>query len=594
MPLKLVRCPHTCEHTWGPQSKSRRHPQALAHCPIFMANTKTLHTHIVDSGAHSQCSSTCPGQKYIKTKPEGQQEGEVQVGLYRRRKEDTQRPGDSEIQEWGYLLYQSLRDNRQREEFREMVQNRGLEIVYTSDEEDGDDITSLSKGRVTAASGVDPHSPLFAFTSRQATHLDRKINVLCVAPRAHMAPGFEEMESGSGFIQLPDNHMRRATFAKLKKAFKEQIYKEGGVYRMWVWVSFRVFNNFPTHLVITHRTQLHLLVTLEEHKEFEERVHVDYMQQTEWIHAVLQKRGVSDRSIQVLQNADLIVGGRDLSSDFFKLGELLKIKSMWPHPGELLFHGAKIPTLKHLTIVSKRLGHKFPDFKLAEPDDIRFCNNPNIVFKRSFSNDAEHVPFHNTEDRSKKVQIMKDELRLHYTDQMHLKPRWFMVPLIPHMQSAGEIHSFVVGGKLVYSVLTWVQEDGNVAFQAAPGVPRLADMRQHLDGHLNNHRGRHPHFHILTGTEGHRHYVESIVRGLVEEEENSMAGNISGLRIFCRVDATVFRDRNGDYHWTVSQLARSITSKMWPRGSEQPCLGTIASMAHLLVNYTETRLVGTT
>ena len=161
-----------------------------------------------------------------------------------------------------------------------------------------------------------------------------------------------------------------------------------------------------------------------------------------------------------------------------KLGELLKIKFMWPHPGELLFHGAKIPTLKHLTIVSKRLGHKFPDFKLAEPDDIRFCNNPNIVFKRSFSNDAEHVLFHNTEDRSKKVQVMKDELRLHYTDQMHLKPRWFMVPLIPHMQSAGEIHSFVVGGKLVYSVLTWVQEDGNVAFQAAPGVPRLADMRQ--------------------------------------------------------------------------------------------------------------------
>jgi hypothetical protein len=59
------------------------------------------------------------------------------------------------------------------------------------------------------------------------------------------------------------------------------------------------------------------------------------------------------------------------------------------------------------------------------------------------------------------------------------------------------------------------------------------------------------------GTKDFETFVKKSFYGLIQEEEKVLWGELSDLRVFCRVDVSIFQDTKGKYQYFINEVEAS-------------------------------------
>ena len=59
------------------------------------------------------------------------------------------------------------------------------------------------------------------------------------------------------------------------------------------------------------------------------------------------------------------------------------------------------------------------------------------------------------------------------------------------------------------------------------------------------------------GTKDFETFLKKSFYGLVQQEEKVLQGELSDLRVFCRLDVSIFQDMNGKYHYFINEVEAS-------------------------------------
>ena len=59
------------------------------------------------------------------------------------------------------------------------------------------------------------------------------------------------------------------------------------------------------------------------------------------------------------------------------------------------------------------------------------------------------------------------------------------------------------------------------------------------------------------GTKDLDNFLNRTFYGLVQQEEKVFGGELSDLRVFCRLDVSVFQDTKGKYHYFINEVEAS-------------------------------------
>jgi hypothetical protein len=139
-----------------------------------------------------------------------------------------------------------------------------------------------------------------------------------------------------------------------------------------------------------------------------------------------------------------------------------------PHPQDLLASACKVQHDNDLMSAAMTMTKTpYPkSLMLTNEQDLRTaCNNVNIVVKRDFSNSTmctflpvrDRCANHRTETVLQKY--AKSEILYEGIECLPCLA-WLAKPWMPSLVEKGEIRAFVVGGKLLHAVHTWLQSTG--------------------------------------------------------------------------------------------------------------------------------------
>ncbi|TFK65354.1 hypothetical protein BDN72DRAFT_900751 [Pluteus cervinus] len=311
-----------------------------------------------------------------------------------------------------------------------------------------------------------------------------------------------------------------------------------------------------------------------------------------------------------LEGYNLIIGGLDLTADFMdeqvsglsateactyirNSVHLSKRVPIWPPPLDLLYQGAKITTISDLAEVSRL--HDLAPYPAVATVDTPQLNRPDLVFKRAYSDTTTHVLHRHTNKTKAKAllgSVSRDRLNWSPLRNLSVIPCWFAVPYIPEVVTCGELRAYVLRGEVHYVIWTRPLPDGDiecVAGERLMPLSRLGDLASGAEENWLN-----PGLCIRKDAiDARRHFdrfVQSIVHGLVEiEERKAQKPNSSSLRIFCRVDVSVYKDPVGEYQYFVNEIERSHTTILFSSYDEASVEGMVLELGHVLIHWAQSR-----
>ena len=218
---------------------------------------------------------------------------------------------------------------------------------------------------------------------------------------------------------------------------------------------------------------------------------------------------------------------KNLNKFLTNLGGLYRSTFLWPNPSDLLYGGMTSGSLDDLVALSRAAGTKYPEILTEiDPDEVE-RGVGGVVVKRNFSEGTRHV-FTSTRGVE---QMVRETEEVYGTREevgwegVVVRPRWYATRVVEGLVLLHEVCAFLVGGRLVYSVMM------------GEGGPRVIEEEEG----------------------GFVRFVEETVKRLVELEERKN-GRKSGLRVFCRLDVGVFEDVEKEKEgWEVCYIVNKVT-----------------------------------
>ena len=277
------------------------------------------------------------------------------------------------------------------------------------------------------------------------------------------------------------------------------------------------------------------------------------------------------------------------------LGLLREVTFMWPEPQDLLAEGSKLATIEIIRASSASIGEEFPNTSVIEnPDEDLVkgisAHKDMCVLKHEYSGDSKHVFYPGKVNASTRFrELRKIEKKVYGGGQVTAfpTPQWFIQPFMPAFIILGEIRAYFVNGALYNLFSTTPLEGDSTHLEVSQSfVVRPSNLYQSV-------RSLFLKCTLLTEINFTRLDSESVgpnvtkktwltapdlSKDLVEKDykfevfalkmlsklipaEEFCTKRRSGMRIFVRVDASVFR-AGGRTHFVISELTRSHETGM--------------------------------
>jgi hypothetical protein len=269
----------------------------------------------------------------------------------------------------------------------------------------------------------------------------------------------------------------------------------------------------------------------------------------------------------LINRAGSDVSSEDLTAHFRGLLELIRHTAIFPNPIETLAIGKKLAYNFFMRLAAESLGFQQPLVAARGPPTLEdlaaiSLGKCNTVLKREFSDSSHHVI------RKGGKHIEKDLNRLleEAADWESLPfgvPQWMEQPYIPDLVLVGEVRTLVVNGLIAY-ILHTVPTPGDPHCWTVTALhtvcPRalmryffpslcLTTRAQILGGRLEGNSQNPfkavdlPHWKQDNDFEK---YILSMIGQLILASEYH-SKMFSGLRIFCRMDASIYRQEDQIY-----------------------------------------------
>ena len=136
---------------------------------------------------------------------------------------------------------------------------------------------------------------------------------------------------------------------------------------------------------------------------------------------------------------------------------------MFPHPQDLLGSACKVQRDNDLmrVAISETLTPFPRSLTLVGLEELlKQAQNPSVVIKRDYSDSSEWT-FLPGRRRVMELEAKFQETTESYREIKTLPyPAWIAQPFMPSLLEKGELRAYVVGGKLMYTIHTWVQKPG--------------------------------------------------------------------------------------------------------------------------------------
>jgi hypothetical protein len=178
---------------------------------------------------------------------------------------------------------------------------------------------------------------------------------------------------------------------------------------------------------------------------------------------------------------------------------------------------------------------------------------------------SEHVIGPHTEDPVENLMHAVEEQKKTWpkVDEFFGQPLWFIQPFLAQLLQIGEVRVVIVGGRMAYTLST----KPRLGVSQGWGVtdkPFLRPVHQHS---YNPDAPQGSRYTELTAEDVPmeefddiknllEHYALTMLGRLITLEEREM-GRMSGLRVFVRLDVSVFREsRTGAYRFFVNEITR--------------------------------------
>ncbi|KDR67504.1 hypothetical protein GALMADRAFT_216369 [Galerina marginata CBS 339.88] len=258
------------------------------------------------------------------------------------------------------------------------------------------------------------------------------------------------------------------------------------------------------------------------------------------------------------------------TSYFSNIKLLARVTTIWPHPEELYLGGNKVQVYMTLQHASLSLNLSVPMSVLMTEDvSLSFLKRlekkeVQAVLKRDWSlrPDKMITPF-TADPRAKLLQSNEEESKTWDTVQAwFLKPRWIIQPFIAPLFHVGEVQAFIINGFLFLKITTMPNSTTSDEID-------ITDMNEIRPLHLHKYdpQGQKP-YTSLTGKNlgltdfddpnlSFESYVLRMLAKVIILEEVKFKRK-SGLRIFCRMDVSVYRNATTAKHeFFVNEITRS-------------------------------------
>lgn len=260
--------------------------------------------------------------------------------------------------------------------------------------------------------------------------------------------------------------------------------------------------------------------------------------------------------------------------------------TLFPDPYQAIFRGSKLATIQSLAHIAKTVTNTdYPQVVTVNNiEDEDTLKNNNVVFKRGYSDSSLLVwkgGVKGVEEVKQLVEVQKKYYQHDSLREIGVIPRWFAVPYIADIVSKGEIRCFFIGGHLRYKI--WTMPENNhllvkevqemtplsnllwvprhlhlvgpsigIICSRKKGVPSTSKTSPYLnDSPLGSNLQS-------LGTQQFEAFLKKTFYGLIHQEEQILPkGQLSDLRAFCRLDASVFMHRSGSYKYFVNEVEAS-------------------------------------
>lgn len=264
---------------------------------------------------------------------------------------------------------------------------------------------------------------------------------------------------------------------------------------------------------------------------------------------------------------------------------------VFPNPFEAMALGKKLNVVHLMQAAATSLGHTQPIVSPIDPtwddvDDI-LKGKKHVVLKRENSDSSEHVIGEQSREVDTQAKFKKVMERANVWEECGLPtPLWMAQPFIPQLVHKGELRALVIGGVLFYTIYTMPDRDvwyAEVVRLYSPlsllryryrlgsiaGKTYLSDIKiftRFEDGprspNTDLSAAEQQFFHCMLD-EDFPKYVLSMLGQIILAQE-FQSGHFSGLRLFCRMDVSVYQSTDEKFHYFVNELDHSTHTGLWP------------------------------
>ena len=274
---------------------------------------------------------------------------------------------------------------------------------------------------------------------------------------------------------------------------------------------------------------------------------------------------------------------------YANLSELVTKTTVWPHPEDLFMGGSKVQCYETLRIASLSMGVPTPFYvilgeNISDPTFVKDFAEGRVqgVLKRDYSMKSQHVIFPTTPNTASTIQnaLNEEKKTWNTVEELFGRPQWFLQPTVAHLLHVGEVRCFIVGGRLVYKVTTTPIKGGGVhVTNHEPTRPlhthlwvfaflRLFILFCSNIGSSYDPSKEFPYTYFTTDPEiDYTEFddpksnldvfaLEILARVILLEERRLRRW--SGLRVFCRLDVSIYREQEGGlHHYFVNEITRT-------------------------------------
>ncbi|KAF8870295.1 hypothetical protein BD779DRAFT_1479055 [Infundibulicybe gibba] len=555
-------CAHTCK--CGDASTSRR-PGGLKNCPIFKTSGNSAKRHSLTGGQHPDCDGGCPAHN---------------------ESEDQQLVREPTLEEWKRWAaslatqYPDLVNEVQAKLKLEKIGVGGsdsgagddLNVDFYEEEGPNEEGEAGMGGGDESAGGESPPGTGSSIISKI---------------------GLDPVEGGSGSIPrsrggdregelktTPDFPIKLSLLDDLKVVFvpdpSRAANRSESVEGLLTWFELRltkerykeILEDFGQYITPSkneghywiHESLLMVLGPDGEEPEFDLSVipwrkFRECMIQGNW------------EQYSELKDANVVFCGVDLTIDFMGrsgygfnrnnfdpflsgIGELKKRCFVWPDAEDMLRNGNKYSLARNLHEIHPTT---YPIFFTVtpgvRPEEWEDVGKLGVVLKRSFSETSNHVVIPQNFQGKWEDLAEKESDSAELYERIGLSAAWYGQRYNTWVEEYGEVRVFLAGGSIVEKLLT------------------LSDLTKHhrQDSWVNNEYQMY-----RDGLEGITeldHFVMWTVERLLKIEERGNEGieRMSGLRVFCRMDISVFQ-QSGEWWYYVNEIDRTHNASLFARG----------------------------